>query len=73
MADRLRPHVSGWDGRDYDLWQRLECLPSYGLLGGGDRMVSLRAVVDAIQAAANARRDRARQLREAQHEQSIAK
>jgi hypothetical protein len=45
----------GWDERDYRLWSKIQCLPSYGLLPHGDRMISRTAVVLLLEEAAKAR------------------
>ena len=47
--------VWGWDSRDYRLWSEIQSLPSYGLLGGGDRMISFAAVVKCMEEEAKKR------------------
>jgi hypothetical protein len=50
--------TNGWDERDYELWSALQCLPSYGLIAGGDgsdRMVSRKAVEKLLRIAAEKR------------------
>lgn len=31
---------AAWDKRDYQLWSDIKCLPSFGMLGNDDRMIS---------------------------------
>lgn len=39
----------GWDERDYRLVSQIRCLPSFGLIGDGDHMVSLKQVERTIE------------------------
>ena len=48
-----RPY--GWDERDYKLAAALRCLASYGLLGNGDWMISVREAIKLIEAQADER------------------
>jgi hypothetical protein len=48
-----RPY--GWDERDYRLAAALRTLPSFGLLGNGDWMISVRAAIELIEAQARER------------------
>jgi hypothetical protein len=35
---------NGWDERDHRLMAEIHCLPSYGLLAHGDRLISRESV-----------------------------
>ncbi len=45
-----RPY--GWDERDYKLASALRQLPSYGLIGNGDWMISVQEAIRLIEAKA---------------------
>jgi hypothetical protein len=49
--------VNGWDERDYDLWGKLQSLPSWGLIAGdvNDPMISRKHVIALLEEAAEAR------------------
>lgn len=53
---KLKPR--GWDERDYLLWSQLMQLPSYGLIAGGDRMISRDSVEKLMVVAAERRYDK---------------
>jgi hypothetical protein len=53
------PRVWGWDERDYKLWSELQQLPSFCLIAPNDHGVSLKQVVEVMEAHAIDRRNRA--------------
>ncbi len=52
--------VNGWDERDYKLWSKVRCLPSYGLIAPNDRMISQKAVEELLRVQAKERYDKSK-------------
>jgi hypothetical protein len=51
--------TNGWDERDYKLSAQIKCLPSFGLIAGGDRMISEAQVFQILKNHAEQRFDEA--------------
>lgn len=49
--------VNGWDERDYELWGKIQSLPSYGLIAGDENnpMISRKEVIKILENQAEAR------------------
>ena len=54
-TERQLERIPGWDERDYALWSAIEQLPSYGLLGNKDKMISSKSVISLLESMARAR------------------